>query len=76
MYQTLMQIVDACLGSAEILEQGLVETGFAYTPEAQRRTLRDLLLSSDRLRRSLEKACVVKKVRLPDGEMATYCYEE
>lgn len=75
-YQTLTQIVDGCLGSAEILEQGLVEAGFTFTPDAQRRALRDILLSSSRLRRSLEKACIVKKVKLPDGEMATYCFDE
>ena len=60
-----------------MIEQGVVEVGFAFTQDAMRKALRELLLQSGRVRRSLEKVCIVKRVHLgAEGDMTTYCYDE
>lgn len=39
-------------------------------------SLRDLLLGSQRLRRSLARICTVKNLKVTDSEITTYCFDE
>ena len=91
MYQTLQQILDNCLGGAQIsvgpseiemynttsnlyaITDGFYH-GSGSTSNSQ--SLKELLLASERLKRSLGRICTSKNVKLNDSEIITYCFDE
>lgn len=73
MYQTLTQILDNCLGHLSHTDSDVIQISEPTSSDS----LKDILLSSDRVKKSLKKICSTKSIGVADkGEFLTYCFEE